>query len=478
MSSEIRRLHHHVDGKAVPASADDRSIEVRAPATDQVVAEVPRGDPDVVESAVASARAALTLGVPAHTRAAVLDAVAARIASERDTWARLIAEEAGKPMRTARVEVDRCVSTLRFSAAEARTLSGAVVPMDASVAGTGKLAFTMRQPIGVLAAITPFNFPLNLVAHKLGPAVAAGTPFVLKPAEKTPSAGHHLALALEEAGLPPGFVNIVHGEGAIVVPPLVAHSAVDAVSFTGSAAVGRIVERLAVGKKVMLELGSNAALLVQPDADLARVAIAVRDGGFTHAGQSCVSVQRVLVHRDVHDALVEAIVAAVAPLVVGDPLDDDTQVGPLINELEAKRVERTLAEAVANGATLRLGGTRRGAYVQPAVLTDVDPDDPAVVNEIFGPAVAVMRYNDLADGIALANRSTMGLNAAIFTSNISDALTAFRELRVGAVLVNESPTYRTDQMPYGGVADSGDAREGPAWTVRDLTTEKLLIVQG
>jgi acyl-CoA reductase-like NAD-dependent aldehyde dehydrogenase len=478
MTSQIRRLTHHVNGTSVAAPRDQPTIEVRAPATNEVVAEVPRGDPSVVDAAVAASRAALALSTSAHTRAAALDAVAARIAGDRDWWARLIAEEAGKPMRTARVEVDRCVSTLRFSAAEARTLSGAVVPMDASVAGAGKLAFTMRQPIGVLAAITPFNFPLNLVAHKIGPAVAAGTPFVLKPAEKTPSAGHYLALALEEAGLPPGFVNIVHGDGAVVVPPLVAHDGVDAVSFTGSGTVGHAVEKLAVGKKVMLELGSNAALLVQPDADLARVAVAVRDGGFTHAGQSCVSVQRVLVHRDVHDALVDAIVAAVGPLVVGDPLDDATQVGPLINEDAARRVEATIAGAVANGATVRLGGERTGAYVQPAVLTDVRADDPAAASEMFGPAVVVMRYDDLAHGIALANQSPMGLNAAIFTASIADALTAFRELQVGAVLVNESPTYRTDQMPYGGVGESGTAREGPAWTVRDLTIEKLLIIQG
>lgn len=469
-----RHLVHHVAGRDLPGPL---TLDVVSPGSSKVVATVAAGDADVVDRAVAAARSALARPVPTHVRAAALDAVAERLATEREAWARLIVEEAGKPVTAARVEVDRCVSTLRFSAAEARTSSGEVVPMGASAAGAGKLAFTVHEPIGVVAAITPFNFPLNLVAHKVGPAVAAGCPVVLKPAEKAPSAGHRLAVAFEEAGLPAGFVNVVHGGGTEVAGPLARHAGVDAVSFTGSVRAGRAIEREATGKPVLLELGGNAPLLVQPDADLARVAAAVRTGGFAHAGQSCISVQRVLAHADVHDEVVARIVEAAATLVVGDPLDDATEVGPLIRVEEAERVERWVDDAVAAGATLALGGRRDGAYLQPTVLTGVDPDAPICREEVFGPVVVVLPYRDIADGIALANRSAYGLNAAVFTNDLASALTAWRGLRAGAVLVNESPTFRADQMPYGGVGDSGTAREGPRWTMRDLTVTKLLIVQ-
>jgi acyl-CoA reductase-like NAD-dependent aldehyde dehydrogenase len=339
----------------------------------------------------------------------------------------------------------------------------------------------------VVAAVTPFNFPLNLVLHKVGPALAAGCPVVLKPAEKAPLTAERLAALLRSVGLPDGWLEIVHGYGAEVVPPLVTHPDVSLVSFTGSGRVAAALQRLAPEKPVLTELGGSAPMLVEADADLDRAARAAVAGGFGFAGQTCISVQRVYAARPVYEALCERIVAGARALVVGDPSDAATDLGPLFRPSEADRVRAWVDEAVARGGRLLTGGEWRegavgpGAHpglVRPVVLTDVPPDAAVVCEEVFGPVVVVDAYDTIGEGIARANATRYGLNAAVFTRDIGAALAAARGLRAGAVLVNESPTFRADHMPYGGVGASGNTREGPAWAARAFTREKLVVLEG
>jgi acyl-CoA reductase-like NAD-dependent aldehyde dehydrogenase len=380
-----------------------------------------------------------------------------------------IAREAGKPIRDARGETRRCVDTLRFSAVEARKLSGEMIPMD------GQLAFALRHPVGVVAAITPFNFPLNLVAHKLGPAIAAGCPVVLKPAELTPVSSIRLVDLLVEAGLPADWISVVTGTGAAAGVPLAVHRTTALITFTGSVSVGRRIEELAPHKRVLLELGSNAPVIVEPDADLDRVIAAVRQGGFSYAGQSCISTQRVLASHEIYDKLLYGLRAAVATLTVGDPLAEETEVGPLISEAAARRVESWLAAAREAGADVT-GGKRSGAVLTPAVVADPPRHLDVYRQEVFGPVITVTPYRDLDEAIALANDSDYGLQAGIFTSDLGGALRAARELAFGGVLINQSPTFRADQQPYGGLRDAGNTREGPAYAVHEMTELRFVMV--
>ncbi|HZG94056.1 MAG TPA: aldehyde dehydrogenase family protein [Mycobacteriales bacterium] len=442
-----------------------------------VIARCALGTAADVDDAVAAARNAMATPLPAHERAALCERVAAVLRADVEGFAREICAEAGKPIRTARAEAERAVSTWTFAAVEARSLTGETVPMDASAAGAGKLAFTMTEPRGVVAAVTPFNFPLNLVAHKLAPALAAGCAVVLKPAEKTPLSSVRLIRAMLEAGLPAGWVNLVNGLGEDVVMPLVTHPDVAVVSFTGSTRVGHLIAEKAAGKHVLLELGSNAPLLVEPDADLDTVVAKVRATGFTHAGQSCISVQRLFVQREVYAELLDRLVPAVESLVIGDPADEATDVGPMIRPAETERITAWVAEAESAGAKVLTGGSADGDIFAPTVVADVTPEMRLCADEAFAPVVVVIPYGDLDEAIELANRSPFGLNAAVFTQRIDSALKAARGLKAGAVLVNESPTYRADQMPYGGVGESGNTREGPRYAVREMTQHKLVIVE-
>ena len=455
----------------------DESLVVTSPYDGHEVARVPRCGPDHVEQAVAAAEAAMAEPIPAWRRAEILDAAAAVVADHRDELATIIADEAAKPIRTARTEAERAVLTLRSAAIEARTLTGDMVPMDGAAPGEGKLAFTLRVPIGVVAAISPFNFPLNLVAHKLAPALAAGCAVVLKPASQTPMSAIRLhELLMDECGLPAGWINVVTGAGGSVGDPLVEHPGVALVTFTGSPDVGWAIAAKAPRKKVGLELGNNAPLIIDESGDWEAAAAKVAVAGFSHAGQSCISTQRIYVHRAVADRFTAALVEQVGDLVVGDPRDEATDVSALISPDETDRVEGWIGEATAAGARVAVGGGRRGRLLEPTVLTGITPEMEVSRNEVFGPLVGIATFDDLDEAFALANDTRYGLQAALFTAELDGALRAAHELDFGGVLVNEVPTFRTDQMPYGGVRDSGNTKEGPRWAVREMTRERLVVI--
>jgi acyl-CoA reductase-like NAD-dependent aldehyde dehydrogenase len=456
----------------------DQWLQVRNPYDGTEVGRVPACSANDVDTACAAAAAALGRDdFPQHRRAEVLDRAATLLADRSEEFVRTVALEAGKPLRDARGEVARGVNTLRLSATAARSLAGDMLPLEGSADGVGRLGFTLRVPVGVVAAITPFNFPLNLVAHKLGPAIASGCPVVLKPAEQTPITAIRLVDLLVEAGLPHDWVSVLTGTGAEVGAPLVAHPLVRLVSFTGSVAVGRAIERAAVGKRVTLELGSNAPVIVEPDADLARVAAAVRWAGFAYAGQSCISTQRVLVHESRHGELVKLLDEAVSTLTVGDPLDEATEVGPLIAPGETERVRSWVAAAADAGAKIVTGGRVEGPVLLPTVLDEPPLTSDVWRKEVFGPVVTVTPYADFSEAVRLANESDFGLHVGVFTADLGTALRAVRELDYGGVLVNEVPTWRADQAPYGGRRDSGNTREGPAYAIEEMTELRFVMLR-
>jgi acyl-CoA reductase-like NAD-dependent aldehyde dehydrogenase len=455
--------------------------EVRSPYDDTVVGRVPVADSDLVDRAVTAANQAFEADeFPRHERAEALDR-AARIAAERvDDLTLAIAAEAGKPLKTANVEATRCAETLMFSAVEARKFSGETVPMDASKAGAGKLGIVIRVPYGVVGAISPFNFPLNLVAHKLGPAIAVGSPVVLKPAGQTPISAIRLAEILTEAGVPDGWLNVICGSGSEVGNAIVEHEKVRAITFTGSAGVGWDIRSRAPNKKVNLELGSNAPLIVDEDGDWETAADKAQLHAFSHAGQSCISIQRILLHEAVADDFTKRFVAKAEGLVVGDPLDSETDVGPLISGDDRDRVKEWVDEAAAAGAEVLTGGelVDEGRCLAPTVLANPPADAKVWCEEIFGPVATISRFSDFGQALEMANDSKFGLQAGVFTRDVGRAIEAGNTLEFGAVLINEVPTFRADQQPYGGVKDSGNTREGPAYAVRELSEARLVSFQG
>jgi acyl-CoA reductase-like NAD-dependent aldehyde dehydrogenase len=453
-------------------------IEVRSPFDGSLIGAVPLCGASEVDRAVSVARDALKSPLPLWRRAAILDQAAVRLAARREEFARTIAAEAAKPIRTARVEVDRAVGTFQFAAAEARKLSGEVIPLDALSAGEGKFGFTLRVPIGVVGAIAPFNFPLNLVVHKVGPAIAAGCPVVLKPASQTPLSSVMLAdMLIGECGLPPEWLHVVTGGGSSVGNALVDHPDVALITFTGSPDVGWGIRARAPKKRVGLELGNNAPVIIEPSGDWRTAATKIRLAGFSHAGQSCISTQRIYVHRTVAEEFIAELIAQVSTLVVGDPMDEATEVSALISLGERDRVQAWIDEATAAGAKVLLGGDLdANGVLRPTVLADVEPDMKVSACEVFGPLVTVSVYDDVDEALRLANDSDFGLQAAIFTADIGVALKAVRTLDYGGVLVNEVPTWRADQQPYGGVRDSGNTREGPAYSVREMTEIRMVVL--
>src|SRR5262245_58518935 len=456
----------------------DDEIVVASPYDGSEIGRVPSCGAAQVYRAVAAAKARLAEPLPAHERAAILDRAAALLAERQEDFARTIAQDASKPTRTARIEAGRAVDTFRFSAVEARSLTGEVVPLDASVPGTGKLGFTLRVPVGVVGAISPFNFPLNLVCHKVAPAIAAGCPTVLKPASQTPLSALALAgLLLDDCGLPPGWLNVVTGSGGAVGDPLVLHDDVATITFTGSPPVGWSIRAKAPRKKVSLELGNNSPVILEADGDWRTAAAKLKVAGFSHAGQSCISSQRIYVHRSIHDDFVAELVDQVATLVVGPPLDEGTDVSALISAGDTSRVKEWIDEAVEGGAKVATGGeVGDDGVLRPTVLTGVQPEMKVCADEVFGPLLGVAAYDGLDEAIALANDTRYGLQAAVFTSRVDVALAAARRLDYGGVLVNEVPTWRADQQPYGGVRDSGNTREGPHYTVREMTEPRLVVL--
>jgi len=449
-------------------------IEVNSPYSGEVVGRIAKGGAAETRAALDAAERALAEPIPAHERAAILDRVAGALAQRGDEIARTICAEAGKPMKAARVEAARAVSTYTFAAVEARKLAGEMVPMDASAAGAGKLAFTIRRPIGIVGAISPFNFPLNLVAHKLAPALAAGCPVVLKPAKQTPLSALLLAELETEAGLPPGWLNVVVGSASEIGDVLVGDDRVKLITFTGSGPVGWGIQERAPKKRVKLELGNSTPVLVAADADLQRTAEKLAANAFSFAGQSCISVQRIYVERSVRDAFLERFLPRVEALKVGDPADDDTDVGPVIDADARDRILAWIAET--GGEILAGGDANEDGLLRPTVIGDASPTDRVVCDEVFGPVVVVNAVDSIEEAVRLANATRFGLQAGVFTSSLSTAFSAAAGLEFGGVTVNEAPTYRADQMPYGGVKDSGNTKEGPAWAVREMTEERLVAI--
>jgi acyl-CoA reductase-like NAD-dependent aldehyde dehydrogenase len=452
-------------------------LEVRSPYDGSAVGRVAQGGAEEARQGIDAAQRAMSDPLPAHERAAILDRTARLVEDRAEEIARTICAEAGKPMKAARIEAARALSTFTMAAVEARKLAGEVVPMDASPAGAGKVAVTLRVPVGVVGAISPFNFPFNLVAHKVAPALAAGCAVVLKPASQTPLSALLLAELETEAGLPPGWLNVVVGPASEIGDVLVDDERVALITFTGSAGVGWKLRERAPRKRVNLELGNATPVIVAADSDLDDVATRLAAHAFSFAGQSCISVQRIYVERPAYDPFLQRFLPQVDALVVGDPADEATDVGPLISSGDRDRVLTWIEEARGRGAQVLAGGDLDGELLRPTVLADAPPDAKVSCEEVFGPLCTVTPYDSLDEAIALANATRYGLQAGIFTSDVKAALRAAHELDFGGVTVNEAPTFRADQMPYGGVKDSGNTREGPAYAVREMTEERVVVLQ-
>jgi acyl-CoA reductase-like NAD-dependent aldehyde dehydrogenase len=450
--------------------------EVRSPYSGETVARVPQASADHARQAIDAAERAMRDPLPAHKRAEILDGVAALLRERGDEVARTISAEAGKPLKAARVEAERAVSTFTMAAVEARRLAGEIVPMDASPAGVGKLAYTMRVPIGVVGAITPFNFPFNLVAHKVAPALAAGCAVVLKPAGQTPLSALLLAELETEAGVPAGWLNVLVGPSAEIGDVLVEDERVRLITFTGSAEVGWKIRERAARKKVNLELGNATPVIIEADADVEQAATKMAANAFSFAGQSCISVQRIYVRTNVYDDFVARFIPKVEALKVGDPAEDDTDVGPVIDDDARERILSWIEEAKAGGATVLTGGDAAEGLLRPTVLADVTPEMKVSCLEVFGPLCTVTRYDSLDEAYDLANGTEYGLQAGIFTGSLDTAVEAAEKLDFGGITVNEAPTFRADQMPYGGVKASGNTKEGPHYAVREMTEERLVVI--
>jgi acyl-CoA reductase-like NAD-dependent aldehyde dehydrogenase len=464
---------------ATEATADStEQVLVFNPYSGEVVGEVPLCGPAEVDAACRTAVAALARGdFPQYQRALVLDAAAVALTERRDELAAIVTAESGKAIKDARAEVLRAAETFRFAAAEARKLTGELVPLEATANGVGKLGMALRLPIGVVGAITPFNFPLNTVAHKVAPAIAAGCPVVLKPAPQTPLTAVRLVELLVELGLPDDWITVVTDHGSEAGAALVEHPIPKMLTFTGSPAVGWDIAAKAPRKHVALELGSNAPVLVEPDVPLPSVAERIVRAATGTAGQSCISVQRVLVHHSVHAELLGLLVDAAERLVVGDPTDERTDIGPLITPDATSRVLSWIDEARDGGGRVATGGALTGNCVRPTVVDEPAPDSKLRLREIFGPVLAVIPYDDFEQAIEIANETPFGLQAGVFTNDLGKALRAVRALEFGGVLVNEIPTFRADQQPYGGIGDSGNTREGPGSAVLAMTEVRFVSVQ-
>jgi acyl-CoA reductase-like NAD-dependent aldehyde dehydrogenase len=450
--------------------------EIRSPYSGEVVGRVPSIGAETAVEAVEAAARAMDDPLPSWRRAEILERTAALIDERSELLARVVVQETGKPIKAARAEMQRASFTYRMSAVEARTLAGQPVAVDAAPLGEGKVGFTLRRPVGIVAAITPFNFPVNLVAHKIAPALAAGCAVVLKPAPQTPMSALALAELEVEAGLPDGWLNVLAGPEAEIGDVLLGDERVAMITFTGSAAVGWMLRERAPRKHVALELGNATPAIVAADADLDLAAERIAQTAFAFAGQACTSVQRVYVQHDVREAFLARFLPLVEALRVGDPHEESTDVGPVIDEQALKRIRLWIEEALAGGAELLAGGELEGGLLRPTVLGSIAPDMRVWRDEVFGPLVGVASYDRLEDAFAACNDSEFGLQAGIFTTDLRSAFRAAEQLSFGSVIVNESPSWRVDQMPYGGVKASGIGKEGPASTVREMTVEQLFVL--
>ena len=455
----------------------DEKIDVVNPFNGQVFDTVPRGSVEDVQSAIASAArgARVMAGMSGYQRYEILMRAVSLMQERVENLGRTITMEEGKIIAEGRGEAERAIQTMTGSAEEAKRLSGEVVPLDGAPTWTGQLGFTLRVPCGVVAAISPFNFPLNLVAHKVGPALAAGNAVIIKPASDTPLSALKLTEILVEAGVPAEAVQCVTGSGGTIGDALVGDDRVRKVTFTGSRDVGEHICRTAGLKKVTMELGSNSPLIVMPDADMDKVVAGTVASGFSNAGQVCISAQRILTNESVYVDYLDALTEGVKGLSTGDPLDGTVKMGPMVRPQDAVRVNEWVEEAVAGGARTVVGGEYEGSMHAPTVVADVSPEMRISCDELFGPAVAVTPFTDIDEAIAMANDTNYGLSAAIFTQNIDWAMKFAREVDSGNLMINSGPQWRADLMPYGGVKDSGMGKEGPRYAVQEMTELKMVI---
>ncbi|WP_078428187.1 aldehyde dehydrogenase family protein [Alkalihalobacterium alkalinitrilicum] len=457
-----------------------KSLEVKSPFDGNVVGTIDLATNEDIELALSTAHNVFRntmKKLPAHQRADILRKTGDLLTERTEEFAQVLALEAGKPIRDARGEVGRAVQVLKFAADEAKKIEGELVQMDGAVGGENRIGMVRRNPIGVVVAITPFNFPLNLALHKLGPAFAAGNTVVLKPAEKTPFTSFMLAKLFEEAGLPKGALNLVMGIGSEMGEKLVTDDRVSKITFTGSPTVGKIIKKQAGLKKVTLELGSNSPNIIFNDGDIETAATSLVKGAFAFAGQVCISAQRIYVQKDIYQQFVDLFVPQVKALKIGNPTDETTDIGPMITEEAAKRAEEWVDEAQVQGATLLTGGKRTGNLFEPTVLVNVEPQMKVVCQEVFAPIVSIIPFETEEDVIGFANDSDFGLQAGVFTKDINRAMRLADELETGGVWINEMSTYRQDNYPYGGVKLSGVGKEGVKYAVQDMTEIKFVGIK-
>jgi glyceraldehyde-3-phosphate dehydrogenase (NADP+) len=470
--SRLGRFGCYIAGEWIETG---NAVEVRSPFNDELVAVIHRAGSTEIESAISKATSAfqVTRKLPVWKRAEPLEKISAGIAARREEFAQTIALEAGKPVRTARLEVDRAIFTFKVAAEESKRIYGEVVPLDWIPGTERREAQVRRVPLGPIVGISPFNFPLNLVAHKVAPAIAAGNSIILRPASQTPVSALKLAEVISASGWPVEAFSVVPSTTQDAAP-LVEDERIKLLTFTGSPAVGWRLKTQAGRKRVTLELGGNAGVIVHNDADVAYAAERVAWGGFSYAGQSCISVQRVYVHADVYEAFTEDFVQRVKALKVGDPLDEATDVGPMIDPGAAQRVEEWVAEARQAGATVLTGGSRDGNLWQPTVVTDLQPDMRVSCQEVFAPLVGLYPYSDIKEAIEGVDESDFGLQAGLFTHDLNIVKQAFDDIEVGGLMVNDVSTFRIDHMPYGGVKQSGFGREGLRYAIEEMSELKLL----
>jgi acyl-CoA reductase-like NAD-dependent aldehyde dehydrogenase len=454
-------------------------MEVKNKYNGGVIGTLPTARKEDVDAAIAAAERAedVMADMPAHKRAEILLKAASLLRERAEDMAKTIAAEAGKALKYARAEADRAVSTFTFAAEEAKRLHGETIPLDAAPSGEGYFGFWTRRPVGVIAAISPFNFPLNLVAHKVAPAIASGNTLVLKPASTTPLAAVKLCQILMEAGMPAGALNLVVGGGGTVGEWLITDERVDKITFTGSPEIGRHILAVAGIKKVTLELGNTSPVIVAPDADLDLVAKRCAVGAFYNSGQVCISVQRIYSQKQVYEPFSEKFIKATEAMVVGDPLDERVDVGPMIDAKEVDRIESWVKEAQGAGAKALTGAKRNGTVYYPTILSNVSSDMKVVAEETFAPVASVIQCDDFEESLRQANDSKFGLQVGVFTNDINRALRAVRRLNFGGVMINETPAFRVDHMPYGGNRQSGLGREGVRFAMEDMTNIQLVAIK-
>jgi acyl-CoA reductase-like NAD-dependent aldehyde dehydrogenase len=452
-------------------------FDVKNPYDGSFLDHVPISTKKDVEDAILSAKNAFSVmaEMPAYKKSVILLNTSKIIDSKKREIAELITRESGKAIKYSIAEVERSIQTFQFAAEESKQIHGETIPMDASPNSEKRFAFYQPFPIGVIGAITPFNFPLNLVAHKVAPAIASGNSVILKPASYTPLTSIKLGEIMMEAGLPNGALNIIFGGGSTVGEWLVESQDLAMISFTGSPSVGKRIKERAGMKRVALELGSNSATIIEADADINLAISRCIMGAFSNAGQVCISLQRIYVHEKIFNELKDKLVDAVKKIKVGNPMKPDTEYGPMIEDKEAIRAEEWIKEAIDKGANILCGGERTGNIIIPTVIADVKKDMKVVCNEVFAPLVTLIKYSDFEDAIDMVNDSIYGLQAGIFTRDINKAFKGFKKLHVGGVIINDVPTFRVDHMPYGGVKDSGTGREGIKFAIREMTELKLMV---